>query len=363
MCHTLGPRRRLLAAGFGLQRLAPVLAPLFLLLQVLALEALAELAAVDPRPLLVERVVLAPAEVEFAPVPLSGRDDRMHVHVPAVAVERVDDVSLRQRLALVLRDHLPDFLVTHLFVEGVDQPVEGALPAAILPNAFPALLKFILLQLTEELDEVGAPLLVRHRVTAVDVLRHVLCPEVLVLAPGGDQARVVVHALSALARGPDCDLEADAAHPLSVSPTSPTRRATSAITRSNSVLRCLPPSEFIAREIWLTLRPMRRTSKSRRSMRSRSALTIISPSRRPRFDQILRERLEAEARRALVQKLELIRGGADGDVLALALSPPPLLFEEVPLLAHSLKVTAPCVSCKSRLANGRIIFVCRPLPP
>jgi len=94
--------------------------PLPLLLQMLALEALAEFTAVNLGPLLVERPVLAPVEVQLRPILLPRRYYRVHMDVPAVAMDGVDDVRLRERLALMLRDHLLDLLVARVFVKGVD---------------------------------------------------------------------------------------------------------------------------------------------------------------------------------------------------------------------------------------------------
>lgn len=201
MRHPLRPRRRLLPAGQCLARLAPVLAALLLLRQVLALEMLAELAPVNLGPLLVERPVLAPVKVELAPVLLPGRDHRVDVYVAAVSVDRVNDVGFRQALPLVVGDHLPDLLVARVIVEGVDEPVEGPdftlLPAAGLSR----LRQLVLFELADELGEVGAPLFVRDGPAAVDVLGDVLRPHPLVLAACGDDAGVVERPAAALARG------------------------------------------------------------------------------------------------------------------------------------------------------------------
>lgn len=79
-----------------------MLPALFLLLKVLALEVLAELFAVDARPLVVERSILSPAEVQLTPVGLPGRDHGVDVDVPAVTMDGVNDVGLRQTLALMV---------------------------------------------------------------------------------------------------------------------------------------------------------------------------------------------------------------------------------------------------------------------
>jgi hypothetical protein len=94
---------------------------------VLALEVLSELFAVDVGPLVVERSVLSPVEVELRPVGLPGGYNRVDVHVSAVSMDGVEDVRLRQALALMVRNHLLDLLVAEIFVEGVDEAVEGPL--------------------------------------------------------------------------------------------------------------------------------------------------------------------------------------------------------------------------------------------
>lgn len=104
-----------------------MLPALFLLLQVFVLEVFAELSAVDARPLIVERPVLTPVEMQLTPVLLPGSDHGVDVHVTAVTMNGVDDVRLRQALALVLRNHLLDFLVAGIVMEGVDEAVEGPL--------------------------------------------------------------------------------------------------------------------------------------------------------------------------------------------------------------------------------------------
>jgi hypothetical protein len=53
--------------------------------------------------------------------------------------------------------------------------------------------------LADELGEIRAPLLVRDGVAAVDVLRHVLGPHAVVLAPCGRDAGVVESAPASLA--------------------------------------------------------------------------------------------------------------------------------------------------------------------
>lgn len=239
------PRRRLLPARLRRACGAPVLAALRLLLQVLARHALAELAAVDARPLLVRLTVLAPAEMQLLPVDAARGHHRVHVHVPRVPVNAVHDDPPGVGLALVLGDHLLDLLVATVFVERILEPVVGALllpllPAVLFRIAGPR--ELVLFELAHVLGEVLAPLLEAHPLALpVDVLRNVLRPDALVLAARRDDPRVVEPPTAGGAGRADSHREIDT-HSPRASPTSETTRSTSRIALSTrSAVSPRPP--------------------------------------------------------------------------------------------------------------------------
>ncbi len=176
-------------------------APLLFFLQVFGLQMRAELTPVDARPLLIDGAVLAPVEVELAPVPPARGHHRMHMHMAGVSVKRIRDDALREHLALVLRHHPDHFLVAHVFMKGIQEAVEGSLALHVAPFRRSAQ-QLILFELPHELDEVGAKLLVRSLpVGLCDVVGHVLGPQVLHLALRPAEARVVLDATSRAAAG------------------------------------------------------------------------------------------------------------------------------------------------------------------
>lgn len=124
--HALRPLRYFAALLFGLLRRPHPLAPFFFLLQMLALVALAELAPVNTRPLLVDRTKLLMPQMEFAPVGVARRDVDMHVRVIGVSVDGGDEARPRQTLREVAVDHLFGLVVAHLLVEGINQAVMRA---------------------------------------------------------------------------------------------------------------------------------------------------------------------------------------------------------------------------------------------
>jgi hypothetical protein len=231
----------------------------------LTLVMFSELAPVDARPLLVGRPVLLPAEVQLLAVDAPGRQHGVHVGVLRVAVQPVDDAPLGEALALVLIHHRPDLLVGDVRVEGVGEAVvrpgfSPALAAGFVAALLGSPRQFVLFELPHELGQVSAPLLVRDLlVLLVGVAGHVARPHALTLALRRGETSVVLDAAAGGARRADGHLEDDA-HDESVSPTSPTTRATSRSARSIISSDSPRPPPLSRRAIWLTLTPSLRTS-------------------------------------------------------------------------------------------------------
>lgn len=166
------------------------------------------------------------------------------MQVIGVAMERVDDRAFGEILLLVLGDHLDGLLVTRLLVKGVDRAVIGARLAGALVRP----LQLILVALARILGQIRATLfvsdlfgcgllLLRHRpvsdfpLPAVDVLRHVLRPDPLVITFGRALLRVVIRAVAGAARGSHAELDANA-HRLIAPDISCMMLAASAVARS-----------------------------------------------------------------------------------------------------------------------------------
>jgi hypothetical protein len=285
MILALGPGRRFFSARLRIERRPPMHASLLLLIQMLLFQMRAELFAVDARPRLVEAAVLAAVEVELTPVAPARGHHGMHVHVLRVTMERICDDAFRERLALVLRDHPDHLFVAQVFVERIEEPVESSFARNVAP--FPdRAQQLILFKLAHVLDEVCAQFLIGSLFVGLcDEVGHVLRPEALHLALRPAETGIILDAPTRAATGRTCPrlhLKVNA-HPFSASPTSPVTRATSRAARSTASDETFPPvGEQTRRAIRLRFCPALRTSKSRRSINSLSALTIISPSRKPR---------------------------------------------------------------------------------
>jgi hypothetical protein len=72
---------------------------------------LAELTPVNPRPLLVNRLELAPVKLQFLSLNVSGRNLHMHMRVVRVSVDGGNHFGLRETLLEVTIDHLFGFLI------------------------------------------------------------------------------------------------------------------------------------------------------------------------------------------------------------------------------------------------------------